>query len=324
MRRVTFPTFNPYVLRDAADPRVRRRRRTEGAGLLFEPAGPGEARSLPAVVVLEGVGGPKECRGIAYGEQLARWGYVAFVVDSYGPRGFGDAGHHRRAVRVTEAMLLADAHAALAHLAEHPRVNPRRIGVVGFSCGGMIAVLCAYRQIRDLFAGADGPSFAAHASYYGWSVARFDRPETTGAPVLLLLGELDENVSIRRSRDIADDLRGGGSEVTVRVYPETFHQWDGDDLKRRHVGLSLVNLRFRVGDDHRVVDERSGLVMRGPLSRRVMIGLGVSRLGYDIQHSARAKAWSDEDLHRFLALGIGEPERLSRRGDRSGGLRAGR
>ncbi|WP_051341072.1 dienelactone hydrolase family protein [Azospirillum halopraeferens] len=312
MRPVSFATYNPYVLRDAANPRVRRRT-IAGAGLLYEPPGPSQPRHLPAVVVMEGLGGLKACREPAYGERLARQGYVALVVDSFGPRGLADAGHNRRAVRVTESMMLADAHAALRFLADHPRVDPRRIAVMGFSYGGMISVAAAYRQIRELFAD-EGLSFAAHASYYGCSVPRFDDSATTGAPVLMLLGELDENVSVRRARDIAGDLRAGGSEVTVRVYPETFHQWDGDDVERRHVGLNLGNLRFRVTEDNRVVDERTGLVMRGPLSRRLMIGLGVSRLGYDIQASARAKGWSDEDLHRFLTLSIGEPEILTRNG----------
>ena len=54
MRRVTFPTFSPCVLRDAANPRVRRRT-IEGAGVLYEPAGPSQPGRLPAVVVMVGL-----------------------------------------------------------------------------------------------------------------------------------------------------------------------------------------------------------------------------------------------------------------------------
>lgn len=298
MRRVTFPTFSPYILKDALDPRVRRRV-IEGVGFLFEPTVFDGARPLPAVVVMEGLGGLQDEREMAYGAQLAQWGYIALVVDTFGARGGTDWSHNRRAVRITESMMLADAFAALAFLTHHPQVDPSRIAVMGFSYGAMVTIFAAYRQVNEVLA-APGQRFAAHAAYYGCTVARFERVETTGAPVMMQLGELDENVSLRRSREIAADLRRGGSEVSVTVHPETYHQWDGCDLAPRHVDLSLLHMNCLVDRSLRIRDLHTRLEMRGPISRRMIIGLGVSRTGYDILRSEAAKTRSDEELAEFL------------------------
>ncbi|WP_448188262.1 dienelactone hydrolase family protein [Azospirillum sp. sgz301742] len=163
MHPVIFPSFSPYVLTDALRPRARRRA-VDGLGYLFEPFGPSAVNILPAVVLLPDLDGPKSGHEFTYGEQLARRGYVALVLDCFARRGCRDRGPAQRLMRVTEAAMLADAFAGLRLLAAHPRVDPARVAVVGFGMGGMVSVLAAYRQLRELFV-LDGLSFAAHVSY---------------------------------------------------------------------------------------------------------------------------------------------------------------
>ncbi|WP_431858990.1 dienelactone hydrolase family protein [Azospirillum sp.] len=312
MRPVTFPSFSPCVLTDVLRPRARRRE-AEGLGYLFEPFGPSATRVLPAVVLLPDLDGPKPGHEFAYAEQLARRGYVAMVLDPFVRRGCRTPDAARRLARVSEAAVLADAFAALRQLAGHPRVDPARVAALGFGYGGTAAVMAAYRQLRDLYV-LDGLQFAAHVSYYGCPAPRFDRSETTGAPVLLLLGEVDEAVSIRRSRDIAADLRRGGSPVNVRVYPETAHAWDAEEGEALRPDLGLAQLRLRVTEDHRMIAPWSGIELRGPLSRRVALWMAQARAPYLVQKNAQAKAWSDDDLAQFLAQTIGEPAALIRAG----------
>ena len=312
MRPVTFPSFTPYVLTDVLRPRVRRRT-IDGLGYLFEPYGPSATNILPAVVLLPDLDGPKPGHEFAYGEHLARRGYVALVLDCFARRGCRDRGPAQRLMRVTEVAMLADAFAGLRLVAAHPRVDPARVAVVGFGMGGMVAVLAAYRQLHDLFV-LDGLTFAAHVSYYGCPAPRFDRSEATGAPVLLLLGEVDEAVSIRRTREIAADLRRGGSPATVRVYPETAHAWDAEQSEAHRPDLGLAQLRLRVTEDHRMIDPWSGIELRGPLSRRMALWMAETRVPCLVQKSAQAKAWSDDDLARFLADTVGEPAALIRAG----------
>ncbi|MEO1104070.1 MAG: hypothetical protein AAFW98_10130, partial [Pseudomonadota bacterium] len=53
---------------------------------------------------------------------LARHGMAALVVDSFAARGFGLSMHPIRLLRVTEAMMLADAFAALTWLGARPDI----------------------------------------------------------------------------------------------------------------------------------------------------------------------------------------------------------
>lgn len=294
---VRFPTWNPITPHDMTRPEVRERT-VDGVGTLFLPEGPAERR--PAVVISEGLGGLKPSREFRYGKLLAEQGHVALAVDSFGARDAARYGDVGRALRVSTGMMVADAYAGLRYLAAHPRVRPDAISIIGFSYGGMVAVLTAHEQFSRLYLGADGPRFAGHVSYYGCSLARFEDPTTTGAPVLMLVAELDRNVSLDRSRQIAEDLRRGGSEVRFELFEETYHQWDGMDLEKRHVAFSLVDCHVRIGRDHLLRSERSGRPIRGRLGRLRTLLRHTNWKGYDILRSEQAIERSDALLLGFL------------------------
>jgi dienelactone hydrolase len=128
-----------------------------------------------------------------------------------------------------------------------------------------------------------------------------DDPATTGAPVTHLLGERDRNVSIERARVIAEDLRRGGSESDVQVFDDIYHQWDGEDQTRRFFPFNLRRLRFRIGSDGDVRDERTGLRMRSRASRLGLIALWIDPTGYSMLRDEDTTKRSDEILLASLA-----------------------
>lgn len=295
--RVSFPTANPYVPRDMRDPAMRART-LDCPAELYLPSRP--VTNRPAVVVSEGLGGPKPVRELHYGAMLAERGYVALVPDSFAARGVAQRGDAIRALSVTTAMMLADAFAALRFLGGHPAVCPAAVSIVGFSYGGMVAVLAAYEQIRRLFAADEDLRFAGHASFYGSSLPRLDDPTTTGAPVLMFLGGRDDNVSIGRSRLIADDLRRGGSAVEVRLFDDAHHQWNGGDVEKRFVRFGLAECCVRIGRDGAMRDETTGLAITGKLSRLLVMARSVSLRGYTILRNEVVQRRSDAMLLDFL------------------------
>lgn len=293
---VTFPTFNPVVLKDMKLPGVDDRR-IEGRGLLFVPTG-AVAAPRPAVVLLEGLAGLKEEREIAYAEDLAESGYVTLAVDTFGARDAGSS-ENWRALTVTESMMLADAYAALRFLSAHPAVDPDRIATMGFSYGGMISVLAAYEQMRRLFARGN-ERFAGHVSYYGCSVPRLGDPTTTGAPIKIMVGARDLNVSVERTHHIADDLRRGGSDVDVVVFADAYHQWDSDYREKRPVTFSLCDIRMIIDPDGTMRDESTGIVIGGRLTRGLALVCGVHWSGYHMLADEEATQASTGELHAFL------------------------
>jgi dienelactone hydrolase len=294
---VDVPSISPFLLRD-----VRRGSRRSPAVRLDARLYLPEAtdRPVPAIVLSHGLGGAKDHREHRYARMLAARGFAALVFD-----GFISRGKHRfsdtvRALRVTESMLLADAFAGLDFLARRKEIRADAISIAGFSYGGMITALTAYRQLAETFL-PGGPRFAAHISYYGCSVPRLDDATTTGAPVLMMLGALDRNTNIPRTEAIAADMRRGGSPVDLKIFADTYHQWDGNDAEPRFVNFNLHQCHFRIDESNGVRDERTGIRMRGRASRTAMIGVSASRDGYHILRNEATLERSDAMLLAALA-----------------------
>ncbi|WP_372426326.1 dienelactone hydrolase family protein [Salinarimonas chemoclinalis] len=315
MAEITFRTRSPFTLADMVRGDAPE---TTAKGVLLTPGAVATAKSLPAVVILPGLGGIIAEREIRYAKRLAGEGYVALAVDTFGSRGAAYANHSLRALRVTETMMLADAFAALAHLVRLPMVDPARVAVMGFSYGGMISVLAAYRQMAELFC-ADGPRFAGHVSYYGCSVPRFDDTTTTGAPVEIFLGALDRNVNPERSREIAEDLRRGGSRVGFHLFENTYHQWDSQNVERTFVRFSLYSCRFAVDRKNRLRDLRTRLPIAGRVSRTLALAANADPRGYHMLRDEGVTARTDARLSEFLEEAL--RHRPRRPAARDGGAR---
>jgi dienelactone hydrolase len=293
-QRVEFESQNPFLPEDVSpEPETP----TPVHGALFLPErveGP-----LPAVVILQGLGGVKPERELTYGHKLARAGFAALAVDSFGARGLAASPDFWKALRVSTWALLADAFAALRFLAGHPAVNPDAVGFIGFSWGGMASVLAAYEQVRTTFLGDSDLRFGGHVSYYGCSIPRLADPTTTGAPVLVMAGRRDANVSVPRTRQICDDLRRGGSDVDLRIF-DAFHQWDGKDEELRHVDFSLAGLKMTLTRDNRMVVEPTKETITSRLSNVWQLIRNVGLGGYDIRRDAALHRQTDRLLLDFL------------------------
>ena len=108
------------------------------------------------MVVAHGSAGVSDAREMRWAKDLVAMGMAAFVVDSFTPRNVRQTATDQG--RLSTAANVADALAALRLIATHPRIDPDRIGIIGFSKGGQVAL---YGMIRALpprgHAGESGP-----------------------------------------------------------------------------------------------------------------------------------------------------------------------
>lgn len=190
-------------------------------GQLYLPEGKG---AVPVVIWQHGSSHPdnpgyQDWLG-ALRAALADEGIGYFVADSYTARGISDTGKDQG--KLSRASRVIDGWRALEAVARHPRVDPVRVGIIGTSFGGLVALWTTH----EIFAKAvlpNGPRFAAHVSLYPPCGAHFEGYTPMGAPLLFLLGEADDWTPAAWCVDSAAKLREQGATVEVVTYAEAHH-----------------------------------------------------------------------------------------------------
>jgi dienelactone hydrolase len=192
-------------------------------GTLGLPAG-GHA-PYPAMVLAHGSGGIEPKDWERWVPLLNKLGVATFVVDSYTPRGItrtvDDQG------QLDQSSNDADALFALQLLAADPRIDPARIGVMGFSRGGSVALETAVDRFRRGVI-KNNVKFAAHIAFYPGCGLRYWRSPSplTGAPIMMALGELDNYTPARPCLAFAEAMKAAGQDVEVHVYAGAQHDFD--------------------------------------------------------------------------------------------------
>jgi len=194
----------------------------ELSALVYRPPGDGP---FPAIVMLHGCSGIIRTE-LGWAVELQKMGYVSLVVDSFRPRG------HREIctdfTRVTRQERVLDAYGALRWLQAQPFVDPRRIGVAGWSNG-------AYTVLQVLDARREHPAQGFRAAVAIYPECRFDKDTPFYAPLLILIGGRDDWTLASHCRDLVDRRPPSGAPVSLHVYPDALHGFDNPSQGLLHV-----------------------------------------------------------------------------------------
>jgi dienelactone hydrolase len=192
-------------------------------GKLSKPQGDGP---FPAVVLMHGCPGVTKWDHV-WANRLARWGYVPFVVDSFGPRGV-------KSVCVNPTLIPAhvrskDAYAAKAYLSGLPFVDRNRISVIGWSHGGSAVLdIVVCREQKDPFRAAF--AFYPYCEYF---------MRDSNAPLLILIGKLDDWTPAALCRKIMPSGKAA-KEIALKVYPRAHHAFDYGGIDTKVMGHRLL------------------------------------------------------------------------------------
>ncbi len=224
---------------------------------LSKPGGDGP---FPAVVILH------DCSGLGPGSSGAPWrwaseltrrGYVTIWPESFVSRGrTRDLCSDPSPPSITYEQRADDAYDALKHLRSLPFVDRRRTAVMGGSHGGTSALATIVDVPPN--AARNNPGFAAAIALYpncgrkigNWSVERKSSggPITRYvgafkplAPLLILIGELDDWTPAEPCRHLAEVARTAGYPVTIKIYPGAHHSFDSIAPVRHLPGRINVN-----------------------------------------------------------------------------------
>jgi dienelactone hydrolase len=213
------------------------------------------APRVPAVVMMHGRAGAYSSLAGVYdastlsqrhklwGRLWSEQGYVAVLVDGFGPRGYPQGfprfSYQQRPPEVDEITIRPlDAYGALAYLRTRADVVPDRIGLHGWS-NGASATLAAMAGIGVQGGAPPTPQsgFRAALAFYPACglKGRFEDGYRPYAPVRVFHGTDDEEVSPRRCSALVEKARELGSDIAIRLYDDATHGFDDPSPKRRHL-----------------------------------------------------------------------------------------
>jgi dienelactone hydrolase len=253
------------------------------------PAGGGR---VPAVIVLH------SCAGVtpaisAWAHALNRMGYAALVVDSFGGRAVKEVCTGKSSVSIGSR--LSDLFRAHELLVTHPRIDPQRIGVLGFSHGGWAALWASHAQYQRRFMRGTAPPPSVYAAFYpaGCNVQLLKETDVT-APVRIFHGSADDWTTIEHCRDWVSRRRTAGEDVALVEYEGAMHGFDVASYVRPRHHAQVVNpsgCTLTQQPNGTFVDE-SGRPFSGASP--------CMALGGSMAYDTRAHARSLADLHAFL------------------------
>jgi dipeptidyl aminopeptidase/acylaminoacyl peptidase len=237
-------------------------------GYLTLPPGSENAKDLPAIVLPHGGPDARDVWGFDWLVQFyASRGYAVLQPNFRGSSGYGDDWFRHEGFR-SWPTAIGDILDAGRWLIAQGIANPNKLAIVGWSYGGYAALqsavlepglfkaVVAIAPVTDLQQlkedHRDWGDFQVVSRYVGEGPhVREGSPALNAAkikvPVLLFHGEMDRNVLIRQSKEMADGLAAAGVPHELVTWPELDHQLEDSAVRAEMLRKSDAFLRRAMG-----------------------------------------------------------------------------
>ena len=200
-------------------------------GHLYLPKGEGP---FPVVVLQHGMGSVENSRPwirkivpVLNKNQLG-----AFVADSYSMRKAG----MNNVENLSFSSRVLDGFQALKALSKYPKVDAKRIGIQGYSYGGMVALFTSYQELTDQL--APGLKYAAHMPVYPGCDLVIRHVNHTASPVEMVLAELDDYAPVKDCIENAPTIGGA-----LKIYEGAHHGFINARTVKRLPEAHFVNCK---------------------------------------------------------------------------------
>ena len=178
---------------------------------------------LPVVVLMHGSSG--------VGAAMEPWvhhfnamGISTFVIDGFTGRGLTAVGPNQ--ALLGRLNLIVDSYRALDILAKHPRVDPERIVLMGFSRGGQATLYASLDRFNKLW-NKSGAQFAGYIPFYpDCSTTYLTDTEVAARPIRIFHGTPDDYNPVASCKAYVARLQEAKRDVVLTEYPDSEHAFD--------------------------------------------------------------------------------------------------
>jgi dienelactone hydrolase len=190
------------------------------AGQLRIPQAPGR---LPVVVLQHGSGG--------FGANVDMWtrefnerGIATLALDGFTGRGLTQVSSDQALLGRLNFVL--DIYRGLEVLGKHPRIEPTKIALMGFSRGGQAALYASVKRFHQMW-NKSGVEFAAYIPFYPDCMTTFiSDSDVAERPIRIFHGSVDDFNPVAPCKAYVERLRAAGRDVQLTEYPNAAHSFD--------------------------------------------------------------------------------------------------
>lgn len=211
---ITFESANPQNFEEIVGKAAVAKVQLDGQ--LFMPAA---NKPLGAVILTPGSGGVSQAH-LMHASKLSSAGLAVYVLDPFAGRGVKDTISNQG--QFSMAASAYDVLAAARMLSQQQGIDPKRIGAIGYSRGGIAVLMAAHRQLAQPVLG-DSLRLQAVMAGWPWCGYQFERPDTGNTHVRFMLGAVDNWVSVQQCQAMAAAARAANPNVSVRMFKDASH-----------------------------------------------------------------------------------------------------
>ena len=149
-------------------------------------------------------------------DEMHKENIAVFIGDSYTGRGI-----NKSFWKLGLSARVLDGLSVLNVLSEHKNIDKDKIGITGYSYGGMVAFFTAYPKLLDLV--SKGNHFAAYMPVYPGCDVVFKEARIVNKPMLILHGEFDDYAPTIDCINYVKQLKENGNSVELKIYKGAHH-----------------------------------------------------------------------------------------------------
>ncbi|MGX4771224.1 dienelactone hydrolase family protein [Bradyrhizobium guangdongense] len=205
---------------------------------------------MPVVVLMHGSSGVGPTTD-AWVHAFNAMGISTFVIDGFTGRGLTVVGPNQ--ALLGRLNLIIDVYRSLEILAKHPRVDPERIVLMGFSRGGQATLYASLERFHKLW-NRSGLQFAAYIPFYPDCSTIYQADTDVAArPIRIFHGAPDDYNPVKSCKAFVERLKIAGRDVVLTEYPDSAHGFDSGLLGVASVAVSanaqtVRNCHIKEGD----------------------------------------------------------------------------